>query len=213
MNKLLCVLSFAAGAATGAIVMHRYIYDSYMKKTQEEVDSVREAFEKRYEELKKEGSETLEKMEDATKKMVEAARNKPGIVEYTERIKKEGYVDYAKTTKDGQPAEEEEVVERPIVISPDVFGEDEDYATISLTYYEGDDVLTDEDDNIVDDVAGIVGTDFADHFGQYEEDSVYIQNDMKKCYYEILRTYTEYEAVVQKKPKPVEIKENEQGDD
>ena len=79
-------------------------------------------------------------------------------------------------------------------IEPDEYGERIDYEQISLTYF-ADKVLADEDTlDIIEDVKGTVGEFFADHFGEYEDDSVFVRNDLTRCEYEILadtRKYTD----------------------
>lgn len=70
------------------------------------------------------------------------------------------------------------------------------YERISLTYY-ADGVLADEDNEPVDDIEEIVG-DGLEHFGEYEEDSVFVRNDAKKCDYEILRDLRTFAEVVAK---------------
>ena len=87
-----------------------------------------------------------------------------------------------------------EASEKPYVISPDEFGEFEDYEKISLIYYN-DGVLTDENNEIVDDINEIVGEDSLKHFGEYEEDSVFVRNDKLKCDYEILYDLRKYKNV------------------
>jgi len=89
------------------------------------------------------------------------------------------------------------------VISPDSFGEMDDYNRISLTYY-ADGVLADEDDEVVDDVDATVGSDALNHFGEYEDDSVFVRNDSRKCDYEILLDTRNYADVVKKKPRVME---------
>ena len=71
------------------------------------------------------------------------------------------------------------------MISPDEFGEFEDYRTINLSYY-ADEVLADEDDNIIEDIEGTVGEESLSHFGEYDDDAVHVRNDRIKCDYEIL---------------------------
>lgn len=81
---------------------------------------------------------------------------------------------------------------KPYVITPDEFGET-DYKIISLYYY-ADNVLTDEFDNIIDDVEGTVGEASLDTFGEYEDDAVFVRNDQLEIDYEIcadLRAYSE----------------------
>ena len=75
-------------------------------------------------------------------------------------------------------------MDRPYVISPEEFGEG-DYETISLTFY-ADKVLTDETGDIVEDVDNLVGLDSLTHFGEYEDDSVFVRNDATNTDYEIL---------------------------
>lgn len=91
----------------------------------------------------------------------------------------------------------------PYVIPPEDFGEFEDYEKISLTYYS-DGVLTDENDEIMDDVEDSVGEDSLNHFGEYEDDSVFVRNDRKKCDYEILLDLRKYEDVVKTLPHRME---------
>ena len=82
----------------------------------------------------------------------------------------------------------------PYVIPPEEFGET-DYEIISLTYY-ADGILADDMDDIVDDVDDIVGADSLTHFGEYEEDSVFVRNDLREVDYEILRDPRKYSDVV-----------------
>ena len=79
---------------------------------------------------------------------------------------------------------------KPQVIEPRLFGDNPEYSKFTLRYYK-DGVLLDESNNPVEDVEETVGEDFADHFGEYEEDSVYIRNDAIKSYFEIL--YVDYD--------------------
>ena len=83
------------------------------------------------------------------------------------------------------------MTEKPYVITPEEFGELADYQTISLTYWH-DAVLTDDYDEIIDNPDDIVGEDFADHFGEYEDDSVFVRNDARKTDYEILLDNRDY---------------------
>lgn len=77
------------------------------------------------------------------------------------------------------------MADRPYIISPEEFGENPYYDTISLTYYS-DKVLTDEDDIEIEDVDGLIGEDSLNHFGEYEDDSVFVRNDELQTDYEIL---------------------------
>lgn len=66
----------------------------------------------------------------------------------------------------------------------------EGYTQISLTYFD-DGILSDENGVIIDEPEDIVG-DALNHFGEYEEDSVFVRSDPKRCDYEILRDLRSY---------------------
>lgn len=77
----------------------------------------------------------------------------------------------------------------PYIISPEEFGEN-DYEEVSLNYY-ADGVITDDQDYVVEDTS-VIGIDPAEHFGEYEDDSVFVRNDELKIDYEILRDLRKY---------------------
>lgn len=79
----------------------------------------------------------------------------------------------------------------PQIIEPQELWE-LDYPMLTLIYYEEDHVLTDDRNKIIANAEELVGHDFAKHFGEYEEDTVYIRNNKVKVYYEILRDYGSY---------------------
>lgn len=85
--------------------------------------------------------------------------------------------------------------EEPYVISPDELGEYTGYTVIELTYY-ADHVLADDMDEKIDCPTEIVGRTALDSFGRYEEDSVCVRNDRKKCDYQILLDCRNYSDVM-----------------
>lgn len=74
-------------------------------------------------------------------------------------------------------------------ISSYEFGEDPDYDQIGLTYYGNQDILT-LDHEIINDPTEYVGI-FKEHFGEFDEDCVYVKNDSTKAYYEIVYSYND----------------------
>lgn len=95
---------------------------------------------------------------------------------------------------------QEKALDTPYVISPEEFGEKEDYETISLTYY-ADGVLTDDNDEKMEDYEETIGKDSLDHFGEYEDDSVFVRNDKLRCDFEILSDLRTYSEVLKLKPR------------
>lgn len=79
----------------------------------------------------------------------------------------------------------------PYIITPTEFGENDDYETITL-YYHSDDVLTDHDNEIIDDIENSVGSAALNTLRESGEDSIFVRNPERKCDYEILIDLTAY---------------------
>ena len=88
---------------------------------------------------------------------------------------------------------------RPYVISEEEWAEGQDhYDTINLTYFAGDNVLSDDEDKPIDKVGEIVGTDNLGMFGVGVEDKnvVFIRNEIMATDFEITRREDEYKVTV-----------------
>lgn len=77
-------------------------------------------------------------------------------------------------------------------------GEDEDYDKVHLTYFEGDDILSDDRDQVVDERDKIVGVANLSKFGHGSGDPniVYIRNDQLACDIEVVRSTGKYATEV-----------------
>ena len=192
-NTLISCVVFAVGAAFGSAVTWKFVKTKYEKIAQEEINSVKEVFSNRQ-------SEPTE--DDTENEVVEEEQivGQLDIRGYAEKLQDMNYVDYSSNSKPDVIANEKaESTTKPYVISPDEFAERKDYDTVSLTYYK-DKVLTYENDEIVEDVDGLVGRDSLNHFGEYEDDSVFVRNDELKCDYEILLDQRNYTDAVNRHP-------------
>ena len=218
-SKLTKLLFFVAGAAVGSLATYKIVKDKYEKQISEDTLSMVQAFDElrdMYESqpIDNEKNEVDEPVNDVVEEK-DNSETKPlpsyakyglteedffeGPAEEVEEIvksevpkKKVDYTQYYDPNKKNEEKEEEKEVIKPYVITPDEF-QDSDYDVESYTYY-ADDVLTDEFDDIIYEPGETVGTEFADHFGEYEEDAVYIRNDERGIDYEILkddRTFAE----------------------
>lgn len=196
MKNAVGFVIFVAGAAIGSAVTWYYTKTKYERIAQEEIDSVKEQFSVKKKEAEKKSDEKEEAHPTVTKE-------KPSIAEYAKRLSQESYTNYSNADiLDESYEQKSKVTEIPFVIPPEEFGEleDEGYSKESLTYY-ADGVLADEEDEIVDDVEGTVGEDSLEHFGEYEDDSVFVRNHRLKADYEILLSQKEYYAdVLEEKP-------------
>ena len=203
MNKAMPLVTFAMGAAIGSVATWYFAKTKYEQIAQEEIDSVKEVFSKKHgDDSNKSGANTDVSDDDhISEKKAAQAREKPDIIEYAAKLNSEGYTNYSNMEFSMPEVETEKTMntEKPYVISPDEFDEMDDYETISLTYYS-DNVLADDMDELVEDADDVVGADFASHFGEYEDDSVFVRNDRLKADYEILRDERNYSDVRKSKP-------------
>lgn len=199
------VLIFVLGAAAGSLATWKLIEKKYKDIAQEEIDSVKDTFSKMkkneypdkledypdFEEF--DDSDDSDDVEEEPKPEQKIDRNnKPDIVEYAKILSETGYTNYAekqdkKEKKGVEPVEDE----RPYVISPDEFGEKDGYENVTLTYY-ADGVLTDYFDNVISNIDEVVGFDSLDHFGEYEDDAVFVRNEKMETDYEILRDLRDF---------------------
>lgn len=203
MNKLGTVIAFLAGTAIGGMAAWRVANERYAKISEEDILSVKEAFRNREQKLKDEIEELKSKLE--VTECLEEEEKVPSTILSTNEHQDKGdineYVRMVNRTKYAHtsvPQKEDHSVEAPYVISPKEFGEMDGYTQISLTYFEDDDILSDENGVIIDDPEEIVG-DALNHFGDYEEDSVFVRSDPKRCDYEILkdlRSYAEFRSTL-----------------
>ncbi|MCM1090071.1 MAG: hypothetical protein NC413_04455 [Muribaculum sp.] len=181
MSKATGLIIFVLGAATGSVVTWQFAKKKYEQIAEEEINSVKEVFSKREQDAT--DVEITVEPQPSVEASLKKFEEKPDISTYAEILKNEAYI------PEGTEMEEN----KPYVISPDEFGEFEDYDQISLTYY-ADQVLVDDGGDKIEDVDDVVGMESLTRFGEYEDDSVFVRNDRLKCDYEILmdeRTYSE----------------------
>lgn len=196
-NRSLFSLGFIIGAASGATVAWYLLKDKYETLAQEEIDSVKEVFARREQEMK---DETVKR--NVAEGIKDSDRTKPDLKEYAEQLKKNGYTRYSDLSADDGGVSDKQT--KPYVIPPEQFGDNEGHEQISLTYY-ADGVLADENDEVIEDVEDAVGIDSLNHFGEYEDDSVFVRNDARKCDYEILLDQRTYSEVVEDMPHQMEV--------
>lgn len=188
------LISFIVGGCVGFTTALIFLKNKYERMYIESTESM----ERVYKDLivKEKGYKSDDEGGEEPEVLAKLNREKPDLNEFArETSKNHKFVDYSKhqEIKTVAEAEAEDIPEEPeetpehYTIDPNEFGEFEDYRRIFLTYY-ADGVLADSDDEILDDedIENSIGTDFADYFGEYEDDSVHIRNDRLKCDYEIL---------------------------
>ena len=179
MNKK-TILAFFMGATVGSIATWKFLKTKYELYYEEEDE---ELFE----------DDVEEDTDEAEPAPINEIDEKPDLSVYTAKLKEQGYL---------QDVEEggTDDMEKPYVISPDEYGEMDDYDLYSYTYY-ADKVLADENNEPIEDVDQRIGLESLNHFGEYGDDSVYVRNDEFKADYEILLDNEKYEILF---PRPME---------
>lgn len=185
MKNLLC---FVAGAAIGSVVTWKLIEKKYKDLADEEIESVIETFKNRKPRITKDNvKETVEKVINKYKEPKEIVEDIVTSERYS--IENEEEIDEDDESNYTINVDNDVEVITPYVITPEQFGEYNEYGTKTLTYY-ADNVLTDEIDNPItsDEMVIMIGPDALDHFGEYEDDSVYIRDETNEMDYEILKS-------------------------
>lgn len=175
-NGIKYFVTFTLGAAVGSVAAWSFLKSKYEQLAKDEIEEVREYY------RNKEEAE-IEAAVYADVHASDWVKCEESDDEYDEYIVKE----YEALTESytEQEGGSEEMNETPYVITPEEFAADDEYQAECLTLYACG-TLTDDFDNEIEDVKAMVG-DALDHFGEYEDDSVYVRNDRYKCNYEITK--------------------------
>jgi hypothetical protein len=179
--KLGYAIAFVAGGIMGSATMYALLNKKYEKLMEEEIASVKEVFGRR---TKQEKTETCQSEEKEDIKEVQR--------EYSNIIQNSGYIEYP-----GKEIDETNDT-KPYVIAPDEYGAAVGYDMVELCYF-ADGFLTDDYNELIENVEEIVGVDSLNHFGEYEADSVHVRNDKRRCDYEILKDLRKYMDIVKDK--------------
>lgn len=190
MNDGKTIFALILGAAVGSLITWKVVTDKYERI----IDNI----------YAEQGEETEAGPVDADTENRKMTRE-----EYEAKVAQSGYAGafqqpvQAETKRDYKPVEDEATDEEqegdvymedlgPRVVSPEEF-DDCDYPVVEFTHY-ADGFLTDEDDEIVSDIANTVGKDYDKHFGEYDEDPdvVYVICDEDQVRYEICRDNRKY---------------------
>lgn len=174
-RRLTYTLIFAAGAAVGSLITWKTLDSRYKQILREEEAAIREYYEGKYEEDEKEENDITVHIDDSFK-------------EAKDILKENGY-----TTEENIKREDE--LMEPHVIEPEELGELDGYDVEILIYYN-DGVLTDDQDERIDDIENVVGEESLTHFGEFEKDTVCVRNDRLKTDFEICRDLRNYSDVV-----------------
>jgi hypothetical protein len=173
------ILVFIAGLSLGAGVSWVYHKNKYEEMVQEEVESLREHRKSKL------ADKDMENVEETQMEPIEE-EEEDNSDEYIEKVEK--IINYQKYSTPNTD-EHESKYKKPYIVTPDDFASVPGFDTDTF-YYHHDDIISNDRNEMVDDVETILGLsveEIRDQFGVYEDDAVYIRNMRLKCDYEVLR--------------------------
>lgn len=216
---------FAAGLVTGSIITNAVVKEKAIKeaneKAAEEIAEVREIY------RNKTKKEEYEKVSEESEKEAEEQNEKVDPLKVKPQTDREDYNSYYKMTQNYTSQNEEKPkrassisdlnaftyeksVDRPYIIDPEDYGEEDDYDTMQLTYFMGDKTLVDESaDDTIDEPDLHIGLDNLAIFDEFQgASSIYVRNDILKMDFEILKDDCAY-SDLQDEPEVKEKKPHE----
>ena len=217
MNRdmLIKAFIFTAGAAIGSVVTWKVIKTKYEQISNEEIESVREEYQRLTKIMRMEidacrkATAAHTKVDDTVDDEADVDYPDDDDRDFTEKEKEQ--VEYYKITsryrgsyeennennEEGEEDGDDEVpyINGPYVITPEDFASSPPgYNCCPLDYYK-DGVLADGW-GVTMDIEETIGEEALDHFGEYVDDIVYVRNERLELDYEVTRdprTYKEAE--------------------
>ena len=210
-------LGMGVGAITGYFVARRLLETKYAKIADDDINEIREHYQAKARALEAEAAKrpvdeiVKERGYSAPEEEVSApppmAVKPPVTVAETEdevageppdEPEPQNIFEEAQVTHEWDWHEERKKrsPDIPYVIHADERFETEEYSDVTLTYYDGDDVLCNDRDEIVDpsDIDRLVGERNLNRFGHGSNDAsiVYIRNDELTIIYEVIKSPNSY---------------------
>lgn len=212
MKTLQTILIVIASAGISGAAGYFIAKKKYEKKADEEIESVKKAFNEHLNELTKSGEKIDIPMtrngysKYSKKKLSEKKTKKESDREPlpTDPVAVDNYIDYSapyRTSSKNVKTENKFVEDEkgtasndePYIISPDDFMASS-YESSTLLYY-ADGVLADDDNNVISSYIGLIGPKALNSFGQYQEDTVFVRNDKLKTDFEIILDTREFSKI------------------
>ena len=216
-NKVFGTILFTAGAIIGSLVTWKVVKTKYEDLAQEEIDSVKEEYTRLMVSMRKKLNDSVtykdDNNEDDRSEKDTDNIDDSIMTNYNEMVKRCRSSDdgeNAQNEKEGEEKEEDNggvsYMEAPYVISPDDFGSVPGYNVEPLDYF-ADGILADGW-GVELDIAETIGEDAINHFGDYDDDVVYVRNEQTKLEYEVTRDPRTYAEAVRTNPNPYYGNEN-----
>ena len=184
---------FGLGAAIGYASGYFLLKKKFKKIADEEIESMREY----YEEKLKNGDEKALKKEEPKKQKEEylTTNNLSELQElYSSKHNTDvdpGYYSSPYPFEEDSPTEG--IAEEPYTITAEQFvNEKRNFEKTTLLYFEGNGVLCEDTERIIEDIDSSIGRQNLDKFGEFEEDVAYVRNERLGIDYEVLLQHETY---------------------
>lgn len=228
MNRsALCkILMFAVGAAVGSAVTWKFVKTKYEQIAQEEIDSVKDEYanlmQKTRDMLKASVADEEDEPEveqeddkypddderdftDHEKEMIEYYKVTSKYRKSEDEESKDETDDKEENTEEGGNGDEDDLgfpyIDGPYVISAEDFNSSPPGYNAQPLDYFADGVLADGW-GVQLDIKETIGEEALDHFGEEQDDIVYVRNERNEIDYEVTRDPRTYEEVRRMNPNP-----------
>lgn len=192
MNKLLYVVIFLLGAAAGSYITYQKMVEDEEERINAEVETALGRL--RCKEKPASGSnanateEVTKALKEANLAYVEVAKQ---YREFEEDAEEMNDADLNKHLAEREHPTDDEKEKTPVIyeITRDEYDES-DFVGLTYTYFNEDDILLDEGDDVVDKPEELVG-DMLSHFDDRQE-VMYVRNNALGIDFEIIRRFSSY---------------------
>ena len=190
---------FLGGLITGAVITYFTMKNKCEEYIQKEIKEVKDELHNRHNDVENEviDVEETEEVKDT---------EDDGTEEVKDTEDAENHQEYNDIINEYAPSNEVEIseIEREDdprcahIVTPEDFGSIEGYDYDSLYWHPNNVVTNNTDTESIhpDELYNLVGMSWSEiesHFGEYEDDTVFVRNNDLKCDYEILRTIEDFE--------------------
>ena len=221
-NTLCKIFLFATGAAIGSVATWKLVKTKYEQIAQEEIDSVKEEYANLMKSMR-------DKLKGSVSEQTESTKSEECDDEYPDdddrdfTSHEQDMIEYYKLTSkyhksdevveedsenneeggngDADDDEDFPYINGPYVISVDDFNSSPPGFNVQTLDYFADGVLAD-DWGVVLDIEETIGEDALSHFGDEQDDIVYVRNERNEIDYEVTRDPRTYDEARRLNPNP-----------
>lgn len=175
MNKHV-IFFFVIGAAIGATVTYFYTVGKEREKNERDIAELKAYY----------NNEFKEKLAQKHEKTAKNDENSPKIeIQNSNDNSENQYEKVIESVKEeNSPVLK---VDAPrVIISGDEFLEDDEYDKETLYYFEEDEVFSDPEYVVVPDGINLIGKENLDHVGMFEDNVLYVRNELFGKDYEVI---------------------------